>query len=673
MKRVQRIVVGVSLLVVCGLLISAVVPSVPSGTWQATGDMAAPRTGATATVFPDGRLMIVGGTDANGEPLATAEFYNADGYVSAAPSMSIARSGHAAIFLYDGRLLVTGGHVSSGGITNSAEVFDPLTNHWQTLSTTLLNARSGHTVSQLADGSVLIAGGEDSSGPVSALEVFDLYNNFSAAGSLNTARKDHSASVLSNGRVLITGGTGYAADSSLVTLNTTEIYNPDTNSVLAGPAMSVARARHSATTLLDGRVLISGGNNGSNDLASAEIYNPTTGAIAATDSMSAPRSGHTALLLPNNNAVLIAGGTSSGNNVATSELYQSWNNAFKSTGSMTAARTRPASSATAYNGLAMLAGGSNLASTELYGFATVQTDKHDYAPGEVVTITGTGWQAGEVVTLALRSSRGVPYPSLTATADASGNISNDAFAPGADDFGVQFYLTAKDSISEAYSTFHDASNISTATVVTKNSTCTTNTNSFSRGQTVCASVEITAISGSGDGEFFIVWFNPSNTAVQATQKAVPSTTPTSFTDTFPTTSSTVTGTWRVAACRTAACGGGNQVASANFTITAADSTPPDTTITAQPPNSSSSSSASFSFTGTDNVTPAGSLTFECKLDGGSFAACTSPQNYTGLAEGSHTFDVRAKDAANLVDPSPATYTWVVDTGTPDTAITACVD
>ena len=44
MKRVQRIVVGVSLLFVCGLLISTVVPSVPSGTWQATGDMAAPRT-----------------------------------------------------------------------------------------------------------------------------------------------------------------------------------------------------------------------------------------------------------------------------------------------------------------------------------------------------------------------------------------------------------------------------------------------------------------------------------------------------------------------------------------------------------------------------------------------------------------------------------------------------
>jgi hypothetical protein len=671
MKRVQRIVVGVSLLFICGLLISAVVPSVPSGTWQATGDMAAPRTGATATLFPDGRLMIVGGTDASGEPLASAEFYNADGSVSAAPSMSVARASHAAIFLYDGRLLVTGGRVSGGGITNSAEVFDPLTNHWQTLSTTLLDARAGHTVSQLPDGSVLIAGGEDCSGPVSALEVFDLYNNFNAAGSLAAARKDHAAAVLPDGRVLIAGGTGYAADSSLVTLNTTEIYDPATNSVAAGPSMSAARAKHSATTLLDGRVLIAGGDNGSNDLASAEIYNPATGAISATDSMSAPRSGHTALLLPNNNAVLIAGGTSTGNDVATAELYESWNNAFKSTGSMTSVRTGAASSATSYDGLAMLAGGSNLPSTELYGFATVKTDKDDYSPGDVVTITGTGWEPQEAVTLHLIDSQGGSSQNLVATADGSGNIVNNSFIPGEADFGKKFYLTASGSNAKAQTSFTDATNVNAATIVTKESACTTNTSSFSRGQTVCASVEVTAVGGGGGaGDFFIVWFPPSGPSVRTTTKTVPASIPTTFTDTFTTTGSSALGTWKVSVCNNTGCTGGNQVAFANFSLAAADTTPPDTTITANPPNPSNSSSASFSFTGTDNITPSGSLTFECKLDGGSFAACTSPQNYTGLADGSHTFQVRAKDAANLVDATPASYTWMVDTGAPDTTITA---
>jgi CSLREA domain-containing protein len=108
---------------------------------------------------------------------------------------------------------------------------------------------------------------------------------------------------------------------------------------------------------------------------------------------------------------------------------------------------------------------------------------------------------------------------------------------------------------------------------------------------------------------------------------------------------------------------------ASYTWTV-EATPPDTTITANPPATSNSSSASLSFDGSDNVTPAASLTFECALDGGAFAVCTSPQSYTGLAEGSHTFAVRAIDQAGNVDATPASYTWTVDLTAPDTTITA---
>jgi hypothetical protein len=89
-------------------------------------------------------------------------------------------------------------------------------------------------------------------------------------------------------------------------------------------------------------------------------------------------------------------------------------------------------------------------------------------------------------------------------------------------------------------------------------------------------------------------------------------------------------------------------------------TAPDTTITSGPAQGSSttSTSASFSFSGTNSPT-----SFECKLDGGAFAACTSPKAYTGLSVGSHTFQVRAVNAAGT-DATPASRTWTVSGGTP---------
>jgi hypothetical protein len=88
-----------------------------------------------------------------------------------------------------------------------------------------------------------------------------------------------------------------------------------------------------------------------------------------------------------------------------------------------------------------------------------------------------------------------------------------------------------------------------------------------------------------------------------------------------------------------------------------DRVPPSTTIVTYPPNPSSSSTGAFTFSGSDPE--GGAVTFECRLDGASFAACPADYTINGLANGSHTLDVRARDLAGNVDGTPASYTWEV--------------
>jgi hypothetical protein len=93
-----------------------------------------------------------------------------------------------------------------------------------------------------------------------------------------------------------------------------------------------------------------------------------------------------------------------------------------------------------------------------------------------------------------------------------------------------------------------------------------------------------------------------------------------------------------------------------------DTTPPETTITEAPPAADNAVDTRVTFASEDGAR------FECALDGATLAACTSPHPLTGLADGGHTFTVRAIDAAGNPDPSPATHAWSVDASTPDTRI-----
>jgi subtilisin-like proprotein convertase family protein len=109
---------------------------------------------------------------------------------------------------------------------------------------------------------------------------------------------------------------------------------------------------------------------------------------------------------------------------------------------------------------------------------------------------------------------------------------------------------------------------------------------------------------------------------------------------------------------------GNLGTSATSTFTI-DTAAPNTSIGAGPEGTLNSTDALFEFTSTE-----ADSSFECRLDGGGFAACSSPKSYTGLSEGPHTFEVRATDPAGNTDGSPATRSWTIDTSVPDTTAPA---
>ncbi len=100
---------------------------------------------------------------------------------------------------------------------------------------------------------------------------------------------------------------------------------------------------------------------------------------------------------------------------------------------------------------------------------------------------------------------------------------------------------------------------------------------------------------------------------------------------------------------------------------AVDTSTPDTQLLSGPEGASGSTAASFTFVSPD---AGGGATFQCRLDGGTMADCSSPFDLSNLGEGSHTFAVRVRDAVGNFDPTPATRTWVVDLTAPDTMISS---
>ncbi|PYK75205.1 MAG: hypothetical protein DME39_04775, partial [Verrucomicrobia bacterium] len=498
-----------------------------------------PRTGHVATALSDGRILITGGRDNAGNLVAASEIFDPQTQTSAASAtLATARVDHSATVLVDGRVLVAGGTGNSGPLS-SAEIFDPANPGagFQVVASPMTSARTHHTATVLNNGTVLFAGGETGG----TAEIFDPTTQAftPTLWNLQVARSGHTATLFTDNSVLLAGGntitmelfspldqtftldaatlsfvrTGHWAfelsDTRLLlfqgdTGNTIDEFNPSTDTIT--PKGSLDFHASSSTLLVNGKILVLGTNV-------AGVYNPDAVPpipdFTAFDETSVPgsgilpRSGQSAVTLPGDKKILIAGGVDNNNQ---------------------------------FMGMA------------LFDPARIWTDKDDYQPDEPVILSGSGWKSSENIYLYAVDNETEQWTyEMTVPADANGGFVLDPyFIVELRHLGVQFHVTAlgAQSTMQADVYFTDASNITAATVTTKESTCTTTTTTFTQGQTVCGNVNVTGISGSGGGNFFVVWFNPSNVIDHATTETVPATTPTLFSDTFNTTGKP-TGAWSV--------------------------------------------------------------------------------------------------------------------------------
>jgi N-acetylneuraminic acid mutarotase len=201
---------------------------------------------------------------------------------------------------------------------------------------------------------------------------------WSKVASLMTGRAKHTATLLRNGSVLVAGGVDRANNG----LASAEVYNPATNKWSPAGSMVAARLEHTATLLPSGKVLVAGGvimPYPSRSLATTELYDPTTNSWSAAASMIGSRTRHTATLL-SDGRVLVVGGQSfplrEGGFVVSqppsAEIYDPQSNRWATTGPMGFYRVGQTASRLA-DGRVLVAGGrgdrGSLTSTEIYNAA----------------------------------------------------------------------------------------------------------------------------------------------------------------------------------------------------------------------------------------------------------------------------------------------------------------
>jgi hypothetical protein len=287
-----------------------------TNSFSAVGSMAFPRTNHTAARLQDGRVLVLGGSNdffpdggigypSNKTMIGPAELYDpATGKFSTTGSLVTPRLNPTATLLPNGKVLVVGGWNTD--TVETAEVYDPANGNFN-VTRPMVSGRNLPTAVALPDGRVALMGGYHyASGPQRSVEMYDYrpdtYSqlfDFSPAGEMAEARADFSAVLLPNGRIMAIGGASGPANAyggGTTILSSVEIYDPATGQStvtdhMVDPRLTGGLHSGGAVVLADGRVLVVGGwhlfdgLDPTHSLTSAVLIDPVTGKVSPTGSM----------------------------------------------------------------------------------------------------------------------------------------------------------------------------------------------------------------------------------------------------------------------------------------------------------------------------------------------------------------------------------------------------
>ena len=362
------------------LFFGAALAQSPSG-FEATGSMTTPRIAHTATLLPNGKVLIAGGTTDFNSVLASAELYDpASRTFTPTGSMITGRAGHTATLLANGKVLIAEGATlvpANDYAVLTAELYDPATGTFTpTGSPITLSETPNATL--LPSGEVLVVSLNDQPEQLydPSTGGFSLTGADAAGSSCGfSGCSAFSVQLLPDGTVLVVGAGGNA-----------ELYDPAQGAFRA-TASTLAPGRTTATLLTNGKVLFAGGEGASGQ--SAELYDPVTRLFTYTGSMACDHGGHTSTLLANR-LVLIAGGGSdncptvpSAVLTADAELYDFRSGTFFETARLKFPRGRH--TATLLNDGTVLIAGGYIGTGDT--FPTVTATAELYLPVQTAPIT----------------------------------------------------------------------------------------------------------------------------------------------------------------------------------------------------------------------------------------------------------------------------------------------